>query len=86
MSVEIPEPVEVPAAWDDTFDVVVVGLGGAGASAALEAAESGARVLVLERFHGGGTTSVSGGVVYAGGGTTIQSPHPAHPCTSRHSR
>ena len=72
MSVEIPERVAVPAAWDDAFDVVVVGLGGAGASAALEAADSGAQVLVLERFHGGGTTSVSGGIVYAGGGTTIQ--------------
>ena len=72
MSVEIPAPGAVPDTWDEAFDVVVVGFGGAGASAALEAAESGAKVLVLERYHGGGTTSVSGGIVYLGGGTAIQ--------------
>src|SRR5437879_5312106 len=58
--------------WDDRADVVVVGFGGAGACAAIEAAEGGADVLVLDRFTGGGATAVSGGVVYAGGGTTIQ--------------
>ena len=58
--------------WDDRADVVVVGFGGAGACAAIEAAEDGADVLVLDRFTGGGATAVSGGVVYAGGGTAIQ--------------
>lgn len=58
--------------WDDQADVVVVGFGGAGACAAIEAAESGADVLVIDRFSGGGATAVSGGVVYAGGGTAIQ--------------
>jgi len=61
-----------PARWDGEADVVVVGLGGAGACAALEANEAGARVVVLDRFHGGGATAISGGVVYAGGGTHIQ--------------
>ena len=59
-------------AWDDEADVVVVGFGGAGACAALEAKAQGARVLVLDRFHGGGATAISGGVFYAGGGTHIQ--------------
>jgi 3-oxo-5alpha-steroid 4-dehydrogenase len=59
-------------AWDDRADVVVVGLGGAGAAAAIEAANRGAKVLVLERFVGGGATGLSGGIIYAGGGTRQQ--------------
>lgn len=55
-----------------TYDVIVIGFGGAGACATIEAADAGASVLVLERFDGGGATSRSGGVVYAGGGTTTQ--------------
>jgi len=76
-----PNPAEPPLvitktdgeAWDDEADAVVVGFGGAGACAALEASANGARVLVLDRFHGGGATAISGGVFYAGGGTHIQS-------------
>jgi 3-oxo-5alpha-steroid 4-dehydrogenase len=59
--------------WDEEADVVVVGLGVAGASTALEAAASGAKTLVLERAGGGGGTSaMSGGVLYLGGGTRLQ--------------
>ena len=65
-------PVEPPPRWDGVVDVVIVGLGGAGACAALEARASGASVRVLERLNGGGATAVSGGVIYAGGGTSIQ--------------
>lgn len=54
-------------AWDDEAGVVVVGFGGAGASAALEAHERGADTLIVERFEGGGSTANSGGVYYAGG-------------------
>lgn len=57
---------------DGEYDVVVVGFGGAGAAAAIEAADAGARVLALDRFGGGGATARSGGVVYAGGGTRTQ--------------
>ncbi|MFO0692205.1 MAG: FAD-binding protein [Polyangiales bacterium] len=60
------------ARWDDVADVIVVGFGGAGACAALEAKDQGAKVLVLERYQGGGATTLSGGVVYAGGGTNVQ--------------
>ena len=58
--------------WDRDVDVAVVGLGAAGVAAALEAASHGARVLVLDRLSGGGASGLSGGVVYAGGGTRQQ--------------
>ena len=59
--------------WDREADVVVVGFGCAGACAAVEAAEAGAEVLVLERSGGGGGTSaLSGGLIYMGGGTPVQ--------------
>jgi 3-oxo-5alpha-steroid 4-dehydrogenase len=54
------------------YDVVIVGYGAAGAAAAIEAADAGARVLVLDRGYGGGASALSGGVVYAGGGTRYQ--------------
>ncbi|MFF3573310.1 FAD-binding protein [Nocardia jiangxiensis] len=57
---------------DTTYDVIVVGFGGAGACAAIAAADAGASVLVLDRSYGGGSTYHSGGVVYAGGGTSAQ--------------
>jgi 3-oxo-5alpha-steroid 4-dehydrogenase len=62
----------VPEHWDERADVVIVGFGAAGACAAIEAAGAGADVLVLDRFGGGGATALSGGVVYAGGGTSAQ--------------
>ena len=62
----------MPRDWDVEADVVVVGFGAAGACAALEAASAGCSVLVLDRFEGGGATALSGGVVYAGGGTPQQ--------------
>jgi 3-oxo-5alpha-steroid 4-dehydrogenase len=61
-----------PLTWDLEADVVVIGYGAAGSAAALEAAASGADVLVIDRFSGGGATDLSGGVVYAGGGTIQQ--------------
>lgn len=58
--------------WDDQADFVVVGYGGAGMAAALEAVEGGLDVLAIDLFEGGGSTAMNGGVVYAGGGTAIQ--------------
>jgi succinate dehydrogenase/fumarate reductase flavoprotein subunit len=59
--------------WTHEADVVIVGHGGAGASAAIEAARAGADVLVVERLtRGGGTTANSTGVIYFGGGTRVQ--------------
>jgi len=60
------------AAWDETLDLLVVGFGAAGASAAIHAKEAGANVGIVERFEGGGATAKSGGIVYLGGGTKQQ--------------
>lgn len=61
----------MPKAQTD-FDVIVIGFGAAGACAAIAAAENGARVLVVDRAMGGGASALSGGIVYAGGGTPYQ--------------
>jgi 3-oxo-5alpha-steroid 4-dehydrogenase len=61
------------AGWDDAADVVVVGYGCAGASAAISAREEDASVIVLERAGaGGGASAMAGGEIYLGGGTEIQ--------------
>ena len=57
--------VPVPQKWDMTYDVVVLGYGGAGAAAAVTAHDAGAKVVILEKLHeGGGNTAVSLGGVY----------------------
>ena len=59
--------------WDAQADVVVVGSGAGGISAAIEARRRNADVLVLEKFQiPGGSSSLSGGVCYLGGGTPLQ--------------
>ncbi|HUR41180.1 MAG TPA: FAD-binding protein [Verrucomicrobiae bacterium] len=72
--VEAPERVDDVAgvAWHSQADLVVVGYGGAGVAAALEAREAGLEVIALDLATGGGSTAINGGVVYAGGGTAIQ--------------
>ncbi|HUH38601.1 MAG TPA: FAD-dependent oxidoreductase, partial [Spongiibacteraceae bacterium] len=63
------------ASVDHTTDVLVVGFGGAGASAALEARRAGSAVTVLERASGGGgSTMMSACEMYLGGsgGTALQ--------------
>lgn len=59
-------------AWDESADLVVVGLGGAGVAAALEGLERGLKVTAVDRYEGGGSTAANGGIFYAGGGTKIQ--------------
>ena len=68
------EPVDATAVtFDETVDVLVVGLGVAGTCATIEAAEAGAEVLALERgMAPGGTSALSGGLIYLGGGTPVQ--------------
>lgn len=72
MQTEVLDASDVPQ-FDEEVDVLVVGLGVAGAATALSAVEAGAETLVVERAGGGGGTSaMSGGVVYLGGGTALQ--------------
>ena len=59
---------EMPAAWDEEVDVVVVGTGFAGLAAAHEAAKAGASVALLEKMRTpGGNSIISGGVIAAAG-------------------
>ena len=54
--------------YDLTYDVVIAGAGGAGLSAAVEAARAGLKVLICEKSGiPGGTTNYSGGVIQAAG-------------------
>ena len=59
--------------WDIETDVAIVGFGGAGACAAIEAAEAGADVTIFElASSSGGSTALSSAEVYMGGGTRVQ--------------
>lgn len=52
----------INTAWDRETDVVVIGYGCAGASAAIAAHDTGADALILESTgKGGGNTSISFG-------------------------
>ncbi len=65
---------EIPS-FDIEADVLIVGFGAAGASAAIEAADSGATVAIFEVASGsGGTSAMAGGDIYLGGngGTSAQ--------------
>jgi Bacterial transcriptional regulator/FAD dependent oxidoreductase len=64
--------------WDLEADVVIAGFGVAGAAAAVEAARSGADVLVLERTGSwGGAAAMAGGFIYLGGGPLLGELHRA---------
>ena len=62
--------------WGMTADVVIAGAGVSGLSAAIEALDHGASVIMVEEnFDCGGHGIVSGGRVNLGGGTTRQRRH-----------
>lgn len=74
MSAVAPLTVGPPSdGFDHETDVLVVGGGCAGAAAAYEAAGAGADVLLLEQASDlGGSSALSGGELYLGGGTALQ--------------
>ncbi len=58
----------IPDKWDKEADIVILGAGGTGLVAAIEAVEAGASVIVLEKSGAvGGTTKLSGAVIQAAG-------------------
>ena len=58
----------VPAKWDETVDVIVIGSGFAGLSAAIEAHDAGASVKIIEKMDtAGGNSWINGGQVAAAG-------------------
>ena len=56
------DPCKIPAKWDVTTEVLVIGSGGAGLASAVSAAQGGAKVTVMEKlgFVGGNTMLCSG--------------------------
>jgi len=58
--------------WDEVTDVVVVGSGFAGLSAAIEAHEAGASVIVLEKMKASGGNSIISDGGIAAPGTNLQ--------------
>lgn len=65
---ESARPVQPPQSYDEECDVLILGAGGTGLSAACAAAKAGAKVIVVDVAQGpGGTTAMSGGVIQAAG-------------------
>jgi succinate dehydrogenase/fumarate reductase flavoprotein subunit len=66
------EPVGDDINWDETTDVAVIGFGGAGAAAAIDAHDAGADVVIVEASDlPGGSTALSGQAIY-GCNTRVQ--------------
>lgn len=62
----------LPAKWDETVDVIVVGSGFAGLCAAYEAHKAGASVVILEKMPTAGGNSIINGGIMGVPGTEIQ--------------
>lgn len=68
-----PMPAAEVAEWHGQYDVIVVGFGGAGACAAIAAADSGCSVLICDvASASGGSTALSSAELYLGAGTRVQ--------------
>ena len=70
-----PKRLSTVGRWEIETDIAIVGFGGAGACAAIEAADAGSQVCVFEvAAAAGGSTALSSAEVYmgGGGGTRVQ--------------
>ena len=61
-------PTDRPQTFDEVYDLIVVGAGGSGLAAAAHAAESGLKVLIIEKmkFPGGSSAICGGGSLVVG--------------------
>ncbi|MDO4547680.1 MAG: FAD-dependent oxidoreductase, partial [Clostridia bacterium] len=67
-TVKADEAPKMAIEWSDAADIVIVGGGGAGFTAAIEAARAGSTSLILEKCaYCGGDTLRSGGMIMVGG-------------------
>lgn len=64
--------ITAPQKWDETVDVIVVGSGFAGLAAAIEAAQAGAKTIVLEKMQAFGGNSIINGGIYPLPGSDLQ--------------
>jgi len=62
----------LPRKWDESVDVLVVGTGFAGLSAAIEARNAGAEVLVIDKMPVHGGNSIINGGDFAAAGNSMQ--------------
>ncbi|WP_101757832.1 FAD-dependent oxidoreductase [Oceanicoccus sp. KOV_DT_Chl] len=70
-----PKKLSAVTQWDIETDVAVIGFGGAGACAAIEAHDAGAEAIIFELASAsGGSTALSSAEIYMGGngGTRVQ--------------
>ncbi len=70
-----PRKASAVTRWDRETDIAIVGFGGAGGCAAIEAADAGAEVIIFELASAsGGSTAMSSAEIYMGGngGTRVQ--------------
>jgi flavocytochrome c len=65
-------PGAMPKKWDETYDVVVIGSGFAGLSAAIEAKNAGANVVVIEKMPVHGGNSIINGGDFCAPATKLQ--------------
>lgn len=75
---------KVPAKWDETHDVVVIGSGFAGLAAAIEAKKAGADTVVLEKMPTAGGNSIINGGILTATGCPQQLKHGARTARFRH--
>lgn len=62
LSAKAADLCSLPQKWDQTWEVIIIGAGGAGLAAGITAKELGAKTIVLEKMaFPGGNTMVSGG-------------------------
>jgi len=62
----------IPKKWDETYDIVIIGSGFAGLAAAIEARNSGANVVVIEKMPVYGGNSIINGGDFSACGTKMQ--------------